>query len=105
MKKPEEIDTYTVAMANLKPFHKDSITAINIVKALDGFIGISPCWPHGTLVHFKSMNDAKRGKNLMEQNGIHTGYNISHYYTDKDFTYARPSEELEAQVNTWKDRK
>ena len=104
MKKPGEIDTYTVAMANLKPFHKDSITALNIVKSLDGFIGVSPCWPHGTLVHFKSLNDAKRGKNLMEQKGIHTGNNISHHYIDKDFTYTRPSDELEAQAKVWKDR-
>ena len=103
MKEPNEIDTYTVAVGNIKAFHNDSLKAVNIIKSLDGFKGLSLCSPNGTLIHFTSLNDAKRGKNILEQKGIHTGNNISHFYTDKDFEYTRPSEELEAQAKKWKD--
>ena len=105
MKKPNEIDTYAAAVGNLKLFHKDSTKAVEIFKSLEGFLFLSPIYPYGTLVHFKSLNDAKRGKNLMEQKGIKTGNNITHHYCDKDFTYTRPSDELEAQAKAWKDRK
>lgn len=99
MKKPNEVDTYTVAIANLNPYlFKDSMKAVEIIKTLDGLFGITAAWPYGTLVHFKSLNDAKRAKNILEQKGIHTGDNISHYYTDKDCNYTVPSDELEAQA-------
>ena len=71
-----EVKAYTVAVPNLAgtipgtftPKHmKHSKKLINYVKKLDGFLGIHPVPPRGTLLIFKTENDAKRARNLLVQ--------------------------------------
>lgn len=68
---------YTVAIANLPINPNREIKKfIKWLCKLDGFIGIHPRYPHGTILIFSSENDAKRGRNLIEDYGVHTGNNI-----------------------------
>ena len=68
---------YTVAIANL-PFipNKKIKEFMDYISKLDGFIGVHPHYPNGTLLIFKSENHAKRARNLIEKYGVKTGRNI-----------------------------
>ena len=84
---PHETTAFTVAIANLPIIPtRDSRKAIQIIKKLDGFYGIHPAFPHGTLLLFKTENDAKRAKNILESEGIKTGDNICKVFIPKEYT-------------------
>lgn len=74
---------YTVAVGNISK-NKQSLKALKYISTLDGFVGIHPHYPDGTLILFDNENNAKIGKNLMESKGIQTGYNICEVYYDTD---------------------
>lgn len=65
----------------------DSIKLINYLKDLDGFLGIHPMPPRGTMVIFRTKNDAIRAKNLLiydlEINEI--GNNIVECYIPEEY--------------------
>lgn len=70
----KEVKCYTVAVPNLAgmiegtftPKHiKETNKLIKYVKTLDGFVGVHPVPPDGTLLLFKTENDAKRARNLL----------------------------------------
>ena len=70
----KEISAWTVAVPNLagtirgtfRPrYLKDSKKLLNYVQKLDGFLGVHPAPPHGTLLLFRTENDAKRARNLL----------------------------------------
>lgn len=90
-KRPNEIDAWTVAIGNLPTIiqalnpevKRQADEALAIIKAQDGFIGLFPEPPRGTLCVFKSKQEAIRAKNIMMINGIETGNNICHVYVDK----------------------
>ena len=92
-KRPNEADAWTVAIGNLpsifqalNPKIKRQVDeALAIIKAQDGFIGVFPQPPDGTLCLFRSKNEAIRAKNIMSINGIQTGNNICHVYIDKKY--------------------
>lgn len=91
-KRENEVSAYTVAIPNLAvPWENTDAEveatkkALKIIEALDGYIGIYPLWPNGTLVIFKSENQAKRGRNLIEAEGIKVGSNIGEVYIDKRY--------------------
>lgn len=67
---------WSVAVGNINPLQKASRDAVKYIKKLKGFVGFYPHYPDGTLCFFKTENDAKRAKNMMEYEGIQTGYNI-----------------------------
>lgn len=71
-----EIKVYTVATGNVNPLVKASREAVKFIKKLDGFVGVHPEPPHGTLWLFKTENQAKKARNKMEAHGIQTGNNI-----------------------------
>lgn len=70
---------WSVAVGNINPLKKSSRKAAEYISKLKGFIGFFPHYPEGTLCFFKSENDAKRGRNLMENKGIQTGDNICEF--------------------------
>lgn len=60
------VDVYTVAIANLPLFPDKKVKKfLDWISKMDGFVGIRPEYPHGTLLLFKTENDAKRCKNLI----------------------------------------
>ena len=87
-KKDNEVTCYTVAVGNLPlpPFvPKASREAVDYIKTLDGFVGFYPMYPNGTLCLFKSENEAKAAKNLMNAKGIRTGLNICEVFVDRAY--------------------
>lgn len=85
----EEVKVYTVAVGNL-PIIKFFMTracreAIEIIRGQEGFIGLAPCRPHGTLCLFKTLNDAKSARNIMRMEGIECGDNICEVYINRKF--------------------
>jgi len=90
-KRENEISAWTVAVGNAPmPWHsrkvkKSAAAAMNFIKGLDGFIGVHPMPPRGTLLLFKSENEAKRARNLMRAEGIQTGDNICEVFIDRQF--------------------
>lgn len=90
-----EATAYTVAVPNLagtipgsnSPKHwRDTHELLAYVKKLDGFLGIHPVPPRGTLLMFKTENDAKRAKNLlMTDLKVQTGNNIMQVYIPAEY--------------------
>lgn len=78
----QEFKAYTVAVGNIHPFNSKSREAVKIIKKLEGFLGIKPCYPKGTLLLFESENAAKSGRNTLETKGIQCGRNICECYID-----------------------
>lgn len=82
----KEVTCYTVAVPNLagtipgtfKPHMiKDSRKLLRYVKELDGFIGVHPVPPKGTLLIFDTENNAKRARNLISNDlKVQCGNNI-----------------------------
>ena len=67
---------YSVAVGNINPLKKASRDAVKYISKLKGFVGFFPHYPKGTLCLFRTENDAKRAKNMMDAEGIQTGKNI-----------------------------
>jgi len=87
-----EVKAYTVAIGNFSiPFTRDQKKILKIIKNLDGFYGLQPHYPHGTLLIFKSENDAKRAKNQLDSLGILTGKNICEVFIPSE--YAKTKED------------
>ena len=82
-KLPNEVTVYTVAIGNLPIIPNKAIKEfINWISELDGFIGIRPEYPHGTLLLFETENDAKGARNLIREK-TPVGNNIGECYIDK----------------------
>lgn len=89
----DEIEAWTVGVGNLPPIPTGSSRkALELIRSLEGFIGIHPLPPMGTLLLFRSENDAIRGKNLLDYKGVKTSRNISKVFIEKK--YAQTGEEL-----------
>lgn len=90
-KKENEVTCYTVAIGNLPMlFHsrkvkKRAMEAVKFISEIEGFVGLYPFYPRGTLCLFKTENDAKRARNIMRTKGIETGTNIGKVYVDKKY--------------------
>ena len=88
-----EVKCWTVAVGNLpglfgfinRKKHKATMAALAFITRQEGFIGIHPVPPHGTLCIFKTENNAKAARNVMRAEGIQVGKNICEVYVDKRF--------------------
>lgn len=64
---------YTVGIPNIPMFPNKKVKAFVIyISKLDGFIGFHPHYPEGTLVLFRTKNEAIKGRNLIR---TYDGYN------------------------------
>lgn len=86
---PNEVVCYTVAIPNLPLFPDKNVKKfIKWIGELEGFIGFRPECPHGTILIFKTENDAKGARNLIRNykgyEGI-VGNNIAEVYVDKKY--------------------
>ncbi len=90
-----EVKAYTVAVPNLagtlpgtlKPrMLRDSKKLLNYASKLDGFLGIHPAPPHGTLLIYKTENDAKRARNLLANDlKVQTGTHICEIFIPEQY--------------------
>ena len=86
---PAFVKCYTVAIPNL-PIHpnKRVVKFIEDIQKMDGFVGIRPEYPYGTLVVFDTLNHAKVGRNRINNYPEYyggTGRNIAEIYIPKEF--------------------
>ena len=81
-----EVKAYTVAIGNFSiPFTRDQKKILKIIKNLDGFYGLQPHYPHGTLLIFKSENHAKRAMNELEAMGVKTGGYVGECFIPEEY--------------------
>lgn len=59
--------------------------AFMFIKGLEGFVGVHPMPPKGTLCLFRTENDAKIARNQMNEKGIQTGDNICEVFVDEKY--------------------
>jgi len=88
-KRENEVTCYTVAIPNLPIFpNKEVKKFLNWIQTLDGFVGLRPEYPYGTILIFKTENDAKGARNLIRAykgyNG-EVGKNICEIYIPKEY--------------------
>ena len=69
---------YTVAIGNFSfPLTKDQKKVAKMIKEMKGLLFIHPSpEQRGTLLFFKTLNDAKEARNILRSEGVQTGYNI-----------------------------
>ena len=81
-KKEGMVSYWSVAVGNLPLFfgRKQAKKALEYISQQEGFVGICPCYPRGTLCLFKTLNDAKGARNMMRLKGIKCGDNICEVY-------------------------
>lgn len=64
---------FTFAVGNM-PFNPREIyKTVEYFKMQPGFIGLHPHYPRGTMLVFDTLNNAKRARNIFEDNGIKCG--------------------------------
>lgn len=65
---------YTFAVGNLPMRNRRKLyQTVEYFKLQPGFIGLHPHPPRGTLLVFDTLNNAKRARNIFEDNGIQCG--------------------------------
>ena len=86
-----EATVYTVAIGNL-PLPWQGLRAMRTAKKVlkwaaeqDGYVGIFPHYPEGTLLLYKTKNDAIRAKNVLDYKGVKTGDNIGECYVPEEY--------------------
>ena len=88
-KRDDEVECYTVAIPNLPMFPNRAVKRfIRYIEKLDGYLGMYPCYPRGTLVIFRSENEAKGGRNLIRaypEYECGVGNNIGTVYVNKKY--------------------
>ena len=70
------VDVWAFGVGNLTMnpfFRKKQREILHFIKDLEGFVGITPMYPHGTLVIFDTENNAKGGRNLLRAKDIRCG--------------------------------
>ena len=83
-----EIPAWTVAVGNIPLFpklHKGAVEAIDLIEEQEGLLGIHPCYPRGTILLFRSENDAKSARNVLRSKGVKCGDNICKCFVDKRY--------------------
>lgn len=83
-----EVELWTVAIGNLPLFpwlHKDIRELLKLIKGMDGFTGIYPNYPQGTLLLFDTENNAKGATNILRFRGVQCGTNICKVLVDKKY--------------------
>ena len=88
-KLPNEVTVYTVAIGNVPILPNKKVKEFfRWVESLDGFVGIRPEYPRGTLLLFETENDAKGARNLIRAKGENVGNNICECFIDKKYVDA-----------------
>ena len=73
------IKLWTVAVGNTQgPFSLPSTkrkakAAVDLIKQQEGFVGVNPQPPLGTLLLFRTENNAKRARNVLRAAGVVCG--------------------------------
>lgn len=63
----------------------DAMKHVEDIKAARGFIGVNLSHPQGTLLLFKTENDAKICRNIAEHAGCRVGKQVVSIFVDKQY--------------------
>ena len=65
-KQDDEVSCFAFGIPNIPISNNPKIVRlIEYIKGLEGFVGLYPFYPHGTLLIFDTENNAKGGRNLI----------------------------------------
>lgn len=87
----DEVKLWTVAVGNapsplsLPSVKKKARDAFDLIKQQEGFVGVNPQPPRGTLLLFRTENNAKRARNVLREAGVVCGTNICEVFVDKKY--------------------
>ena len=88
-KQENEVTCYTVAIPNLPLIPNKKVKDfVKWISELEGFVGLRPEYPRGTILIFRTENDAKRARNQIK---AYPGYkcgvgnNICEVYIPKEY--------------------
>lgn len=59
--------------------------ALALAKQQEGFVGVNPQPPRGTLLLFRTESNAKRARNVLHAAGVVCGTNICEVFVDKRY--------------------
>jgi len=99
MDKPQEKDlaeVWAFGVGNLpnllmRPFVKRRFeSAVKLIKEQEGFIGVHPMPPRGTLLLFRTENNAKGARNILRAAGIECGDGIFSVHIEKRYLEGTP---------------
>lgn len=82
------IKLWTVAVGNtpgpvsLPSTKRKAKAAVDLIKQQEGFVGVNPQPPLGTLLLFRTENNAKRARNVLRAAGVVCGNNICKVLVD-----------------------
>ena len=85
----DEVKLWTVAVGNapgpltLPSTRWKAKKAIEIIKQQEGLVGVHPEPPYGTLLLFRTENDAKKARNVLRAATIECGKNIGEVFVKK----------------------
>lgn len=91
-----DIPAWTVAVGNisLRPKYWKSNREFfrTLREECEGYLGIHPMEPHGTLLLFESLNDAKIARNILTAKGIQCGRNICEVCISEEYKKERKND-------------
>lgn len=84
-KRDDEITLYTVAVGEINPFAVGELAtaqdkAVKFINTLPGFVGVHPVIGRGTLLLFKTEQQAKEARKAIKAKGIQVGDNVTECY-------------------------
>lgn len=84
-KTENEVSAWAFGIPNLPMFPNKAVRKfVEDISKCDGFVGLRPEYPRGTLLIWKTENDAKRGRNRVRGYGVQTG-GIAECYIPKEY--------------------
>ena len=87
-RRDDEVSLWTVAIGEIDPFAKGwkkkaQEEVIEFIKTLSGFVGVHPVIGSGTLLLFRSEEQAKDGRQKLKDKGCPVGDNGCMCYVEK----------------------
>ena len=90
------VEVWSFGVGNLPnllmlPFVKSRFeSAVKLIKEQEGFIGVHPMPPRGTLLLFRTENNAKGARNILRAAGIECGDGIFSVHIEKRYLEGAP---------------
>jgi len=87
-RREDEISLYTVAIPEINPFAVGEAkvaqdAAIDFIRNLDGFVAVHPVFGQGTLLLFRTKDQAKKARIELKNHGCPAGKNVTECFVKK----------------------
>lgn len=90
-----KVKLYTVVIGELRPYlsrkkRRAQMQALELISSQHGFVGIHRVFGRGTLLLYRTENDAKIARNELISRGCPCGDNICQAFVDKQYVPDEP---------------